>query len=133
GLIGPIAIPAITAYMADKSHGTSARIAASNCLEKIGAMHPEARDECVAALTGQLERFEENDPEMNGVLVSNLIDLKAVEAAPIIERAFAAGCVEPGIAGDWYDVQVQLGLKTGEEARQERSRYYNSLLDRSAQ
>src|SRR2546422_2958871 len=34
GLIGPIAIPAITAYMADKSHGTSARIAASNCLEK---------------------------------------------------------------------------------------------------
>src|SRR5207245_1219672 len=81
GMIGPTAIPAVTAYVADESHPIWARICASRCLVEIGKMHPEVRDECVAALAGQLERFEENDLEMNGFLVSHLIDLKAVEAA----------------------------------------------------
>src|SRR5437763_14037853 len=81
-------------------------------MEEIGMTQAEARDECVAALTGQLEQFAENDPEMNGFLVSNLIDLKAVEAAPAIERAFAAGCVEPGIAGRSEEGRVGKGWKS---------------------
>ena len=39
-----------------------------------------------------------------------LLDLKAVEAADVIERAFRAGDVDEMVVGDWPDVQQALGL-----------------------
>lgn len=39
GLIGPAAVPALTAYLADTSHLLFSRIAASGCLQHIGAQH----------------------------------------------------------------------------------------------
>ena len=36
--------------------------------------------------------------------------MEAVEAAPVIERAFAAGRIDESIAGDWPEVQYDLGL-----------------------
>ena len=110
GRIGPAAIPALAAYMADKTHHLWARVAVVDSLEKIAKMHPESRDECVAILTRQLEQFAENDEELNGFLVSDLVKLKAVEAAPLMERAFAADRVDTFLMGDWYDVEVELGL-----------------------
>ncbi len=119
GRIGPAAIPALAAYMADKTHHLWARVAVVDSLEKIAKMHPESRDECVAILTRQLEQFAENDEELNGFLVSDLVKLKAVEAAPLMERAFAADRVDTFLMGDWYDVQVELGLISREEALEE--------------
>ncbi len=115
GLIGPAAIPALTAYIADKSHGVDSRINASTGLEKIAEMHPEAREESVTALTRQLESAQENDPRLNSFIIDNLINLKAVEAAPVIERAFATDSVNMDIVGDWDDVQAALGLKPPKE------------------
>ena len=111
GMIGPAAIPTLSTYLAAPSHGKFPRIAVTDCLEHVAKEHPEARAECVAILTRQLERFDEKDAALNGFLVSSLMDLKAVESAPIIERAFAANCVDESIPGDWEDVQVELGLK----------------------
>jgi len=111
GLIGPAAIPALTAYLADTSHLLFSRVAASGCLQHIGAQHPEARAECIAAITRQLEQFDENDPTLNGDLIASLLDLKAVESAPVIERAFAAKRVNLSVAGDWEEVQAEFGLK----------------------
>lgn len=110
GLIGPTAIPVLSEYLADPSHGLWARLAAAQSLEEIGKQHPDARDECVAALAGQLEQFAELDPALNGFLISFLIDLKAAEAAPVMERAFAANRVDLSILGDWEDAQIALGL-----------------------
>lgn len=110
-LIGPAAIPALTAYLADASHLLFSRVAASSCLQHIGAAHAEARAECVAALSGQLERFAENDPTLNADLIASLLELKAVESAPAMARAFAAECVDLSVTGDWEDAQVELGLK----------------------
>ncbi len=87
GLIGPAAIPA----------------------------HPEAREESVTALTRQLESAQENDPRLNSFIIDNLINLKAVEAAPVIERAFATDSVDMDIVGDWDDVQSAFGLKPPKE------------------
>src|SRR2546421_728730 len=84
--LGPEAIPPLTTYLADDSHLDEARITAISCLEKIGTIHPEARTECVAVLSRQLEAYKENDPEVNAFLISSLIDLKALEAASVIER-----------------------------------------------
>jgi len=115
GLIGPAAIPALTAYIADKSHGVDSRTNAATGLEKIAEMHPEAREEIVAALTRQLESAQENLPELNAFIIDNLINLKAVEAAPAIEQAFATDSVDMSITGDWDEVQAALGLKPRQE------------------
>ena len=47
----------------------------------------------------------------NGFLIRYLIKLQAVEAAPLMERAFAADRADLSIVGDWEDAQVDLGLK----------------------
>ena len=60
-------------------------------MQHVAEDHPHARDECVALLTRPLEAAEEGDPSLNGFLVAYLLDLEAVESAPVIERAFADG------------------------------------------
>jgi HEAT repeat protein len=119
GRIGPAAIPALTAYMADKTHLTWARVTAIGGLEKIAKMHPESRDECVAVFTEQLKAYEDDDIEVNTFVMDSLVELKAVEAAPLIQDAFDADCVDPSMRGDWDDVQVELGLMSREEALEE--------------
>ncbi len=130
GMIGPAAIPAITEYIADDSHLEWARITAIGCLEKIGTMHPDSRDTCVAILIRRLELCEKDDPTVNGFVISSLIDLRALEAAPAIERAFTADCVDLSIVGDWEDVQIELGLKTREEILQDQ---YRAVLNPASQ
>ncbi len=116
GLIGAPAIARpsgagpLADYLDDDERGLWGRLAAAHGLVEIGQRHPEARDDCVAALVATLERFNELDPELNGFLVSYLVDLKAVEAAPLIERAFDADRVAFHVMGDWMDVQSELGL-----------------------
>jgi hypothetical protein len=110
GMIGAAALPALTSYLADSTHQSWPRITAAHAIEQIGSADQASRPAAVEALSQQLERFAENDPELNGFLISFLIDLHAVETAPLIERAFAAERVELSIPGDWEDVQVSLGL-----------------------
>lgn len=109
-LIGPAAIPALEAYLQDPSHSVFARGTAITSLEKIGNAYPEARARCVEILTRQLEQFDKQAEDFNGFLVGGLVELKAVESAPVIERAFEADRVEVAFYGDWEDVQIQLGL-----------------------
>lgn len=111
GLIGAAAIPALTAYLADTSRGISPRISAAHALAEIGMSHAEAEGACIAALTQQLEAFRKNDRELNGFLISYLVDLQAIETAPLMQRAYGAGRVDEIVMGDWEDVQVELGLK----------------------
>jgi hypothetical protein len=119
-LIGAAAIEPCREFLADSSHPFYSRITAAFCLEKIGNTHPELRSECVAALTEQLSHFQKNSPELNGFIVSYLLDLKAVESAPVMERAFAAKWVDDSIAGDWLDIQYSLDLISHAELRERR-------------
>ena len=113
--IGPAAIPPVTAYLANPAHGEWARVAAANTLGLAGQSHPETRAECVARLSAQLERYDGQSDILNALLISSLMDLSAVEAAPVMEKAFASGRVDESVAGDWEDVQIELGLKTQRE------------------
>ena len=134
GLIGPRALPALAAYLADLSHTDSSRISAITSVEKIGKKWPDARDEALAILEERLERFEENEPDVNAFLVLALVKLGAKEAAPLIERAFAEGYVDPMVMGDWEDVQVELGLKSAEEVTPKQvSKWRESLLPSAPQ
>ena len=122
GMIGPAALPALAAYIADVSYDEEARISAIPSVEKIGTRWPEARPASVALLMEQLERFAENEPEVNGFLILALVELHATEAAPLMEQAFANKRVDPTIMGDWEDVQVELGLLSAEAFELRRSK-----------
>jgi len=114
-MIGAPAIAPIAAYLADPTHDTWACVAAAGSLGEIGKTHPEARDACVAALRELLEKFRDNDRTVNAFVISNLLNLKAVQAAQLMERAFAADAVDLAVAGDWEEVQIQMGWKIARE------------------
>jgi hypothetical protein len=111
GRLGAAAVPSLERYLADKTMGDSRNYMAS-ALSKVGRNHPDERGRCVSILTASLERCTENDEALNGFLVAALLDLKAVEAQPVIDRAFAANSVDEFIAGDWKAVHRELvGVK----------------------
>lgn len=111
---GPAAIPALAAYLADTSHDETTRSTIIEGLQKLATRQPESRADCIAVLTHQLEVFDKDDQETNGSLVAALSHLKALEALPIIKRAYELECVDEGFI-DLEDVEVDLGLKTRPE------------------
>jgi hypothetical protein len=109
--IGSIAIPALIPVLQDESLTADARASAAHYLYSISATAPEERDRCIAAIVEVLEKFEDNDPELNGYLVMYLIgDFKAVESAALLESVYASGQLDNAFMGDWEDAQVELGL-----------------------
>jgi hypothetical protein len=113
-MIGPAAIPALTALLADSTHDDYSRGFAAESLEAISKEYPESRSECISIISKQLEEFEENDYELNAFLIASLSHLKAVETLPLIERAFEADRVDEFVI-DLDDVLVGFGLKEREE------------------
>jgi hypothetical protein len=104
GMIGPLSIPILSDALADSSLGLWTRITTAHSLECVGNAYPEGRDDCIAALTRTLTRFSELAPTLNAFLISYLVDLKAIEAAPLMEQAFAADTV------DWSVLPFQKNL-----------------------
>ena len=128
GLIGSAAIPALTDYFAQAGHLLFSYVAAAACLREIGRQQPAVRAECVSLLAQHLKQFAANDPTLNGCLISDLIDLKAIEAAPLMARAFEACRVDLSVAGDCEDVQVELGLLAQRETPQ-RNDWLENVVD----
>lgn len=111
GELGHAALEPVTDYLADPAHNEWARVAAAKAVAEIGGRHGELWAVCVARLSAQLEKFAEQSEMLNAFLVSSLLDLKAVEALPVMSRAFAGGHVDESVAGDYEDVEIELGLK----------------------
>lgn len=120
GMIGPAAIPVLAEFLLNPANGLYPRTYAGDSLCEIGKWHPEFREACVKHLAAAIKQAENNHPSLNGFILANLLDLKAVEAAPEIKRAFDAEAIDPSIAGDWEDVQIEFGLL---EARKTRPTY----------
>ena len=114
-LIGLKSIPLLKEFLADSSNNFWARTDAAQALEAISHSYPETRETNIAAIAQQLEKFRDNNPTFNALLIGILIDLQAVEVINIIERAFKANEVDTWVTGDWEDVEVELGLKTRQE------------------
>ena len=123
-MIGPAALPTLAKFLADPANGLWPRVTASTSIEKIGNAHPQVREQCISLLTEALARCEEQDPTLNGFIVSDLLDLKAVEAVDAIREAFRKGTVDQSIQGDFQDVEIELGLR---ERRTGAPRYYSPL------
>src|SRR5437762_13751993 len=50
-MIGPAALPALAAYIADVSHSDTARSCIISGIEKLASQQPDTRSECIALLT----------------------------------------------------------------------------------
>lgn len=110
GMIGQAAIEPLKDYLADENNPLYARTAAGSSLAEIGNRHPEVREQCVQGIAAVLENYATNDEALNGFLIGDLVDMKAVEKIDLIQKVFEADAVDEMINGDVEDVQVQLGL-----------------------
>ncbi|HEX6368360.1 MAG TPA: DUF1186 domain-containing protein [Longimicrobium sp.] len=110
GMIGEPALEPARAVLANRDAESFIRAAAARALHEIAERHPELRDRAVSMLTEQLRAWPEQDDALNGFLIDYLVELHAVEAAPLMQAAFEAGLADPSIRGDWEDIQVDLGL-----------------------
>jgi hypothetical protein len=114
GMIGPAAIPALSAFLNDTAHSVYNRAYVANSLAEIARQHPEARSQAVAAITQQLAQFEQNDEELNAFLINDIAHLKEVEALPLIEQVLEANKVDTSVTNLDY-VLEEMGLKEREE------------------
>jgi len=110
GMIGTESIPALRGYLVSPERKLWAAITIAHALEILGNQYPESRDECIGILQSVLEGFLNNDETLNAFLISYLVDLKAVEAVPLVERAYASGNVDISVLGDFEDFQIEVGL-----------------------
>ncbi|HSU13044.1 hypothetical protein [Longimicrobium sp.] len=112
GMLGPAAVEPLRVALARQSIGFDVITGATtaNGLAEIAKRHPETRSAVVDILVRQLRWSGRQHPALNAFLVGDLIELKAVETAPLIEEIYAAGEADISVMGDWEDVQLELGL-----------------------
>ena len=111
---GPEAIPEMVKAIADPATEGFSAMAVAEALARIAAAHPEQRGQVVAQLIEVGERFAERAKEANDGVVMALLDLKAVEAVPLLRRIFHAKAVNQDVVGDWGDVRRELELERQE-------------------
>jgi len=111
-LMGPASLPHLQTALANTDLEDITRCQVSECVAELGQTYPEHRDDCVAALTQQLQYDKANGPEINAFLIAALLDLKAVEAEPLMQKVFLARRVEEMIVGSWAEVQKELGIQS---------------------
>lgn len=109
-MIGPVCIPALGEYLQQSDRKTWACVTASHSLAEVGKQNPDSRNDCIAALQVGLEQYAKNDDTINAFLISYLADLDAVEAAPLVERAYQADRVDLSVMGDFEEYQIAVGL-----------------------
>lgn len=110
GMIGPAAIPSLREYLLKPDKFEWASVTMAHSLAEIGKRNPKHRNACVEALQASLEQYVRNSETVNAFLIDYLAELKAVEAAPLVERAYQADMVDISVLGDFEDFQILVGL-----------------------
>ena len=108
--LGTAALPELAAALAEPGQSDRAQLLWASCIKETALAHPELRDAVIPVAIASLEHHEELDPWANAILAGTLVDLKAVEAAELIEAAYEADSVSRFVAGDWPHLKHELGL-----------------------
>ncbi|MEL6552096.1 MAG: hypothetical protein AAFQ63_01350 [Cyanobacteria bacterium J06621_11] len=115
GLIGERAIAPVTKYLATRKKKVRGRISASESLERIALQNPDLKDVCLEKLANQLAEYSRNPADLNGFLVSSLIELGSAQYADLISEVYLSKRIDETICGTWPSVQVDLGLAKEED------------------
>lgn len=114
GVLGQVGAPALaplSAYLGDQTRWVWGRSRSADALKELAERHPKLRAEVVALLSAILAAAESDDEQAVTGAMSALIDLQAVEALPLIRRAFELGKIDESVAGPWGDVLKELGVE----------------------
>eukprot|EP00727_Mastigamoeba_balamuthi_P002180 m51a1_g1196 hypothetical protein (710) ;mRNA; f:442122-445228 len=102
---GAIALRPLELYLLDSTRLDDARSFAAETVKNICADGGELlRARGIAVLQQALRTHHTNKPEWNGFLIAMLMDLKAVEALPLIREAYVAKGVDEASCGDYGSV-----------------------------
>jgi len=107
-MIGEPAIEPIAKYLSDISTSTYARSIVNDALGRIAKEQPDCRDKVVAKYKTYLLAPDCFSQRLNGYVIAQLIDLKAVELMDDIREMFKKECVDVSITGDLEDVEKKL-------------------------
>jgi hypothetical protein len=111
GKVGAPALEPIRAYLADRTRWAYGHGSASNALQEIAEQHPELREQVVAILSDVLRDAEHYHESAVTGAMDSLVELGAVEALPLIRRAFELGKIDEMLRGPWGAVLDQLGIE----------------------
>lgn len=99
-------------YVLDKRHDELSVSLALQCLVETGKCHRKLRKPVIERLVYALQRSAARDYGLRGLIVAELVTLRAVEAMPAIRLAFAQDQVDWTISGDLEDVELGMGLRS---------------------
>jgi hypothetical protein len=115
-IVGATAIEPLAAFLKNTAEDEWSRRAVVEGFEKLPQFYPDCRDACVQVLVEQLRLYKlETTDVVNSSLVDSLTNLKAIEAADLIEEVFANFELDEFLTGSWPAVQVELGLKSASD------------------
>lgn len=112
GMIGPAAIPALSHYWQQPGKDAFSYGMAVDALCEIAKQHPEHREQVLAIYEDYMAEPDLSSRSLNGILIGQLLDLKAVESIDSIRRLFGLGCVDISFAGDLEEVEIELGFRS---------------------
>ncbi|NEQ30722.1 MAG: hypothetical protein F6K04_06930 [Leptolyngbya sp. SIO4C5] len=107
---GPAAVADLAAVLINARQPLVGRLTACHALSLVGRNHFAATHDCVTHLSAQLGKALVNPTRLNAALVEGLIELAAIEAVPVLRRAFSNRRVDTSVTGNWLSVQARLGL-----------------------
>ena len=105
----PAALEPLGRYVQDPTRWVYGRAYASSTFSMLVKLHPELRDRAIQILSEALAKASENDPYVNADFITELVELKAVEALPAIRQAFEQDLVDESVMGGWGEVLKELG------------------------
>jgi hypothetical protein len=111
GKIGEVSFDPLMRTATDQAKPEFIRSTAARGLGCIAEEHPRMRGRVVDCLMKSMANADGDHINFNSTLLAVLVDLKAVEAAELIERAFAANHLDVGVYGDWEAVRQMLGVE----------------------
>lgn len=111
GMIGPVAIPALVDYWQQSDKNEFSYLLATDALCEIAKRDPAHRLQVIDIYLDYMKHPYTSERVLNGLLIAQLMDLKAVEAIDGIRNMFALDCVDLSCAGDLEEVEIDLGFR----------------------
>ena len=110
-MIGVSAQPLLGEFLSDSNNQEFARAIAAQALQDIALKYPSSRTLSVELLTKHCAALEQQYPDLNALVVCNLLDLQAVESIQQIRELYSREIVDLYAVGDIEDVEMALGLR----------------------
>lgn len=109
--IGEPAIAPLSQFLQSPEHEEFAYALAASALTQIALQKTSLRAHILDIFSHYVQSPQETAYSFNGLLISNLIDLEAVELIEHIRSTYERKCVDESVCGDIEDVEIKLGLR----------------------